>query len=45
MPLNTYQPNSVLNQCVSMDMIQSHDNVELNTAKNTRNNAPLRNCL
>jgi hypothetical protein len=44
-PLNTYHPKSVLNQWVSMDIIQSHDKVELNTAKNTRNSAPRRNCL
>src|SRR5690606_6471979 len=35
----TYQPNIVLNQCVSMLMIQSHAATEELTAKNTRNQA------
>ena len=44
-PLKMYQPKRVENQCVSMDMIQSHASVELNTAKKTRNKAPRRYIL
>ncbi len=45
MPLKTYQPNSVLNQWVSMDMIQSHESVDEKTANTTKNTAPLLYCL
>ena len=45
MPEKRYQPNSVENQCTSIDMTQSHANIELNTAKNTKNSALRRNCL
>ena len=38
----TYHPNNVENQCTSIDIIQSHEDVELNTAKRTRKVAPLR---
>ena len=41
-PANVYQPKRVENQCTSIDINQSHDEVELNTAKNTKNNAPRR---
>src|SRR5687768_2723533 len=34
---NIYQPNMVLNQCVSMLMIQSQADTEELTAKNNRN--------
>jgi hypothetical protein len=44
-PLKVYHPNNVENQCVSMDMIQSQANVELNTAKNTKKTALLRYIL
>ena len=40
-----YHPKRVENQWVSMDMIQSQDRVELNTAKKTKNKAPRRYIL
>jgi hypothetical protein len=41
MPAKVYQPKSVENQCTSIDMIQSQAEVELKTAKKTKNVAPL----
>ena len=35
----TYQPNIVLNQCVSIDNTQSQADIEDDTAKNTKNQA------
>ena len=36
-PENTYHPNNVENQCVSIDIIQSQEAVEDVNAKNTKN--------
>src|SRR5919112_1028930 len=36
---NTYQPNMVLNQCVSTDITQSQADIDDVTAYNTRNKA------
>jgi hypothetical protein len=34
-PAKIYHPKIVLNQCASIDIIQSHEDVQIVTAKNT----------
>ena len=38
---NTYHPNKVLDQCGSIDIIQSQDMIDSETIKNTKNIAEI----